>query len=64
MYFVSQRGFEGKWCKDAGEVVRFLCDLFGFDFQQVFERLLDQIQPMQRKQVLTHPDLALSIEKF
>jgi hypothetical protein len=63
-YYVRQSGFEGTWLKSSVDVMRHLCDLFGWNFADRFEHLLPQIESIQKGCALKHPDLSLSIERY
>lgn len=63
-YFVRQSGFEGSWAKSPADVVRHLCDLFGWNFADRFEHPLPQIESIQKGCALKHRDLSLSIERY
>lgn len=63
-YYVHQSGFEGAWLPSSVEVVRYLCDLFGWRFADRHQHLLPQIDGIERGESLNHPDLALTITRY
>jgi hypothetical protein len=65
MYYVHQSGFEGQWCKDHLEVVRWLCANFGLNFTANHQKLFRQLEEFdERGGALKNKDLGPYIEKY
>lgn len=64
LYYIRQSGFEGVWVRGSVAAARALCDLFGLDFAANAEKLMTQIETIQRGCALKHPDLSLSVEAY
>lgn len=64
LYLIRQSGFEPVWAKGSIEVARVLCDLFGLNFAANAEKLINQVESIQRGCAIKHPDLSLSVENI
>lgn len=64
LYLIRQSGFEPIWAKGSVEAVRVLCDLFGLNFAENAEKLMAQVESVQRGCAIKHPDLSLSVENI
>jgi hypothetical protein len=62
-YFIAQGNWDGHWVKDDLEVVQWLCDHFGWKFEQVYQSLFDQIERAGFRPLI-HEDLALVIQRM
>lgn len=63
MYLVYHSGSEAKWCKSKLDVIRHLCEIYGWEFEHVYERLWYILSKMYLFSVVRDMNLGLSIEK-
>jgi len=62
MYLVYHYGVEAKWCKSKLDVINYLCEVYGWSFNQVYEKLWDILGNIPRLSSITDKNLGLSIE--
>ena len=60
-FFVHQFGFEGKWCNNSIEVIKWMCDLFGWNFSDRYEVLLEKIEAIEKNKSIIDKNLGLEV---
>lgn len=63
-FLVQQGDLEEQWLSTPLDVARWLCDHFGWRFDERFERLLPQFENLMPGRSLQHEDLGLTVERL